>query len=66
MLYKKLQKLFDGRGQKTILVDLFVKKLNLKNFNEIIDYVYSKVESHRIAKLAPIVVEAYLKGDKNS
>jgi N-acetylglucosamine kinase len=57
-------KAFDGRGEKTILVDLFIEKLNLKNFNEIIDYVYSKIESHRIAKLAPIVTEAAIKGDR--
>ncbi|MEM1575475.1 MAG: BadF/BadG/BcrA/BcrD ATPase family protein [Nitrososphaerota archaeon] len=55
---------FDGRGRKTILVDLLIKELNLKDFNEIIDYVYSKVESHRIARLAPIVTKAAIKGDK--
>lgn len=55
---------FDGRGRKTILVNLLIKELNLKDFNEIIDYVYSKVESHRIARLAPIVTEAAIKGDK--
>jgi glucosamine kinase len=57
-------KAFDGRGEKTILVDLIINELKLKNFNEIIDYVYSKVESHRIAKLAPIVTKAAIKGDK--
>ncbi|MEM3509156.1 MAG: BadF/BadG/BcrA/BcrD ATPase family protein [Nitrososphaerota archaeon] len=55
---------FDGRGRKTILVNLLIKELNLKDFNEIIDYVYSKVESHRIARLAPIVTKAAIKGDK--
>lgn len=56
---------FDGRGEKTVLTKLILDKLCLKQALEINNWIYQKeVPVAEIASLAPLVFEAYKKGDK--
>ena len=56
---------YDGRGDKTILRDLVIKKLGISDEEGIIRKVYvEKMSVKEIAALAPLVTEAALKNDK--
>ncbi|RLE94755.1 MAG: ATPase [Thermoprotei archaeon] len=58
-------KAYDGRGEKTSLLDRIIEKYNLKQVEEIIDIFYRKgVSVTEVASLAKIVSEEALKGDK--
>lgn len=56
---------YDGRGEKTVLTDFFLKKLKTKRVDQIFDWLYKKPFSkQRMADWAPLVSLAFLKGDK--
>lgn len=56
---------YDGRGEKTLLADIILKYLNIKNPDGLIEYVYrSGAGKQEIASLARFVDEAYNLGDK--
>lgn len=58
---------YDGRENETILTSIILKKLDLKNPMELINYVYrSGAGKKEIASLARCVDEAYKKGDKTA
>lgn len=63
---KMIMRGFDGRGKKPkILTKLILDKLKLKEVEEIMDWIYrDQVPVREIAALAPLVFEAYKKGDK--
>ncbi|RLF25178.1 MAG: ATPase [Thermoprotei archaeon] len=55
----------DGRGKPTVLVEKFMKALNLKHLEELIRKVYvERMGATEIASLAPIVSEAASEGDE--
>ena len=56
---------YDGRGEKTILRDLVIEKMNIKDEEDIIRKVYvEKMTVKDIAALAPLVTQAALKNDE--
>jgi len=56
---------YDGRGEKTILRDLIIKKLGISDEEDIIRKIYvEKMSVKEIAALAPLVTEAANKNDK--
>ena len=58
-------KAYDGRGEKTSLLNRVIEKFNLKQVEDIIDVFYRKgVSVTEVASLAKIVSEEALKGDR--
>jgi N-acetylglucosamine kinase-like BadF-type ATPase len=57
-------KAYDGRSEYTVLIDMFKKRLKLKNFKDIISKIYHQTEPNEIASLATIVSLAAENGDK--
>jgi N-acetylglucosamine kinase-like BadF-type ATPase len=56
---------YDGREEKTMITDIILKHLNIKNTEDLIEYVYrSGAGKQEIASLARLVDEAYNQGDK--
>jgi len=54
---------YDGRGEKTLLKELFMKHFNVTTFEEVIEEIYKDTSKIRIASLAPVVTEAAKRGD---
>ncbi len=54
----------DGRGQKTILLDLFLKHWKLESANDILGQVYSDNNRAKIASLSIYVLQAAQEGDE--
>lgn len=62
-----VMKSYDGREEKTILTELVLKKLNLNNAEDLIEYVYRKGNGkNEIAAIATIIGEACDRGDKTA
>lgn len=62
-----IMKAYDGRGEKTIISNKVLDYLGFNTEEEIPKYVYSNIgEKAKIAKLAPLVIEAASEGDKVS
>lgn len=60
----RIAKAFDGIEESTLMTDLILNHLKLKNATELIDYVYrSGAGKSEIASLAKLVDEAYKQGD---
>ncbi|MCX8170934.1 MAG: hypothetical protein N3E47_03030 [Candidatus Bathyarchaeota archaeon] len=57
-------KAYDGRGRKTILVDMFREEFGVSDFKHIVPKIYHEVTSTNIASLSKIVFSAAMKGDK--
>ena len=56
---------FDGRGKKTILTDMLMDHFGLKQFDEIIPYIYAPVfDKAMVAGLSSLVADAAQKGDE--
>jgi len=56
---------YDGRGEPTLLLDLFLEKLSLATIYDLVEYLYPDAPQRiRISSLAPIVFEAANRGDK--
>lgn len=61
---KKIVKGYDGIEQETVMADLILEHLKLKNAEDLIEFVYrSGAGKAEIAALAKLVDEAYKKGD---
>lgn len=57
-------KAYDSRSGKTILTEMVLKHLNLKEVEEIIGYIYCKeITKDHIAKVSPVVFEAAYQKD---
>lgn len=55
----------DGRGTLTLLTELLLHHLNLKRPVELMDWVKERsADKAKISSLAPLVLQAYEKGDK--
>lgn len=55
---------FDGRGEKTVLTKLVLKRLNMKEASELVHWVYKKdIPVAEVAGLAPLVFQAYKMND---
>ena len=55
----------DGRGPKTILMELIRKQLGLKNYEDVISAIHLKsIVSTEIASMAPLVTLAAQRGDR--
>jgi len=54
---------FDGRGEKTILEKMVLKKAKIKNMRDLKDLVYTKNLKTIVAKFAPLAEIAAKKGD---
>lgn len=60
----RIAKAFDGIEESTLMTDLILNHLKLRNATELIDYVYrSGAGKSEIASLAKLVDEAYKQGD---
>ena len=57
-------KAYDGRGEETILVDMFKKEFEVDDFKDIVPKIYHEVTSTKIAALSKIVFTAAKNGDK--
>ena len=58
---------FDGRGEKTALLNGIIKALGLKDFTETVGRIYvEKMESREIAALSRIAYEIAEKGDETA
>jgi len=55
---------FDGRGEKTILEKMVLKKAKIKNMRDLKDLIYTKNLKPVVAKFAPLAEIAAKKGDK--
>jgi N-acetylglucosamine kinase len=55
-------KSFDGRANKTLLTDLVKEKFDIANSTQLINEVYKN--NFDIPQVAPLVIDAALKGDK--
>jgi N-acetylglucosamine kinase-like BadF-type ATPase len=53
----------DGRGEKTLLRDMFMEHFNISTFEDIVEEIYKDTDKSRIASLSPIVTSAARKGD---
>jgi N-acetylglucosamine kinase-like BadF-type ATPase len=53
----------DGRGPQTILLPALLAHLGLKQPEELIRWTYDDISWHRIARLAPLALEAAAQGD---
>ncbi|NMA86873.1 MAG: hypothetical protein GX968_06075 [Tissierellia bacterium] len=60
-----IMKAYDGRGEGTTIRDKILDYLGFNSEEKIPKYVYNNIEEkNKIAKLAPLVVEAASEGDK--
>lgn len=58
---------YDGRDEKTLLLDLILKSLKINSTDELIKFVYRSGKGKKeISELAKVVNYAYLSGDKTS
>lgn len=57
-------KAYDGRGGKTILVDMFREEFKVDDFKDIVPKIYHEVTSAGIASLSRIVFSAAKRGDR--
>ncbi|MEM1606607.1 MAG: BadF/BadG/BcrA/BcrD ATPase family protein [Candidatus Bathyarchaeia archaeon] len=57
-------KAYDGRGAKTVLVDMFKEEFGVSDFKDIVPKIYHEVTSTNIASLSKIVFSAARKGDR--
>ncbi|MFO7928442.1 MAG: BadF/BadG/BcrA/BcrD ATPase family protein [Candidatus Humimicrobiaceae bacterium] len=58
---------YDGRGDKTLLYNMVIEKLNLDSFDELVQWTYQQPFSKdRIGSLSKIVCAAAQKGDRVS
>jgi len=65
MALQVIMKAFDGREEKTLLTELVLHKLKLNHASDIVDWAYQKdVPVAEIAELAPLVFQAFKKGDR--
>lgn len=64
---KSILKSYDGRGDKTLLSEMVIKHLQIRNYEELFHWVYSNENTaFNISELAKIVEEAYRLNDKVS
>ncbi|MEM1507448.1 MAG: BadF/BadG/BcrA/BcrD ATPase family protein [Candidatus Bathyarchaeia archaeon] len=57
-------KAYDGRGRKTILVDMFREEFGVSDFKDIVPKIYHEVTSTNIALLSRVVFSAARRGDR--
>ncbi len=57
-------KAYDGRGENTVLLPMFKKKLNLDKMEDIMVKVYFSLSREEIASMAYIVFQAAREGDR--
>lgn len=58
---------YDGRDEKTILLDLILNTLKINTIDDLIKFIYRSGKGKKeISELAKVVNEAYLTGDKTS
>jgi N-acetylglucosamine kinase-like BadF-type ATPase len=55
---------FDGRGEKTILEEMVLKKAKIKNMRNLKDLIYTQNLKNVVASFAPLAEIAAKKGDK--
>ncbi len=64
---KEIIKASENRGKKTSLKKLILKKLNIKNLRELVNFTYQpSLPRREIASLAPLVIKEMQKGDKRA
>lgn len=55
---------YDGRGQKTVLLEKIIEAYQLNSFEDISLIIRNSTDSPRIASLAPVVMESAKQGDR--
>ncbi|MEM2912928.1 MAG: BadF/BadG/BcrA/BcrD ATPase family protein [Candidatus Bathyarchaeia archaeon] len=57
-------KAYDGRGERTVLVEMFKETFKVEDFKDVVPKIYHEVTSTGIASLSKVVFSAAEEGDK--